>query len=434
MDTAEIGENFNMRIFVANKIILCNLGDNAMYQINVARLKNMWPNAMFDVVSDDIKLAEYFPGACAISSSTIKSWIRHRRVFDFLYRIVPDMFTKFLQRIEGNVMDTLIWLAHPRRQLAKKHYGVETNKFSKFLESLFNSDLVVVTAGGNFIDGHEEYGLCLLNVIEKAHQFGKPTVMLGQGIGDIKDSELRTKMGEILPLVDLIAIREGQTGPTILNAFGVQPDKVTISGDDAIELAYNERNAELGVGIGVNLRIADYSGVDNNHFSIVQQSLYDFATKYDVQLIPLPISLSEYDSDVRTIQKLLDGYSGQEKKDWSMELPIDVIRQTRSCRVVVTGSYHAGVFALSQGIPVVGLAKSQFYIDKFLGLKKQFGTGCEILFFDDENLEETLLSSIENVWRLAEQVRPMLLEAAKKQIEIGYEFYNRISELVPNAG
>ena len=35
--------------------------------------------------------------------------------------------------------------------------------------------------------------------------------------------------------------------------------------------------------------------------------------------------------------------------------------------VEVTGSYHAGVFALAQGIPVVGLLQSAYYEQKFIG-------------------------------------------------------------------
>jgi polysaccharide pyruvyl transferase WcaK-like protein len=49
------------------------------------------------------------------------------------------------------------------------------------------------------------------------------------------------------------------------------------------------------------------------------------------------------------------------------------------CRVVVTGSYHAGVFALAQGIPVVATAASRYYHDKFSGLADLFGGGGDIV-------------------------------------------------------
>ena len=43
------------------------------------------------------------------------------------------------------------------------------------------------------------------------------------------------------------------------------------------------------------------------------------------------------------------------------------------CRLVVTGSYHAALFALSMGVPAIGIATSRYYEDKFLGLADQFG-------------------------------------------------------------
>ncbi len=36
------------------------------------------------------------------------------------------------------------------------------------------------------------------------------------------------------------------------------------TGDDAIEIAYRLRRDSFGEGLGVNLRIADYSGVDKS--------------------------------------------------------------------------------------------------------------------------------------------------------------------------
>ena len=47
-----------------------------------------------------------------------------------------------------------------------------------------------------------------------------------------------------------------------------------------------------------------------------------------------------------------------------------VIERVGECRVVVTGSYHGAVFALAQGIPVVALVKSPYYVNKMAGLAR----------------------------------------------------------------
>ena len=102
----------------------------------------------------------------------------------------------------------------------------------------------------------------------------------------------------------------------------------------------------------------------------------------------------------------------------------------KRCRIVVTGSYHAGVFALSQGIPVVCLAKSHYYIDKFLGLADQFRAGCQLVFLNQEALSERFLDSIEKAWESAEDTRLPLLEAADRQVEMSRKAYKRLYELV----
>ena len=77
-----------------------------------------------------------------------------------------------------------------------------------------------------------------------------------------------------------------------------------------------------------------------------------------------------------------------------------MIRQIQRCRLVVTGSYHAGVFALASGIPVVGLAKSSYYRDKFLGLADMFAVGCETVTLDESDCPTSLRDAIHGFMRL----------------------------------
>jgi polysaccharide pyruvyl transferase WcaK-like protein len=118
----------------------------------------------------------------------------------------------------------------------------------------------------------------------------------------------------------------------------------------------------------------------------------------------------------------VDGYDA--------DTPLKVINQIRRCRVIVTGSYHAGVFALSMGVPVVGVAKSQYYIDKFLGLADQFGVGCHVVFFRSSGYQEDLAHAIQRAWGSAEQTRPQLLAAAARQVQLSRAAYRRAFELV----
>ncbi len=236
-------------------------------------------------------------------------------------------------------------------------------------------------------------------------------------------------MAWVLPSVDLIAVRESRKGLPLLNMLGVKRDRVIATGDDAIELAYKARSTELGDGIGVNLRIASYSELDKGCIALIRKILHDFSGRNNAVLHPVPISTHEYDSDVRTIQELMKGYDDGSDGGRSLDSPHKVIKQIGNCRIVVTGSYHPAVFALAQGIPVIALAKSGYYIDKFLGVKEQFGGGCEMILFDKQ-LKENLIAGIERAWSEADQIRPQLLESAKRQVFISKAAYRRAFELV----
>jgi colanic acid/amylovoran biosynthesis protein len=147
-------------------------------------------------------------------------------------------------------------------------------------------------------------------------------------------------------------------------------------------------------------------------------------------MIPVPISRVPREDDAVTIQRLIAGYNQVSGSVSDPDTFSKVIEQIRDCRVVVTGSYHAGVFALAQGIPVVGLAKSDYYRDKFLGLADQFGTGCESVFLTDPQWPGTLAAAIDKMWQLAEQARPQLLDAARRQVELSRAAYQHFRELI----
>ena len=137
---------------------------------------------------------------------------------------------------------------------------------------------------------------------------------------------------------------------------------------------------------------------------------------------------------MQTIEQLLgkagDGGDGTA----ALTLP-DVIRRVGECRLVVAGSYHAGVFALAQGIPVVGIARSEYYRNKFEGLADQFGAGCAVVRADDKDFASKLGAAIDWAWNESETVRPQLLHAAESQVLASRAVYERLPALLaPSAG
>jgi polysaccharide pyruvyl transferase WcaK-like protein len=415
---------------------LKNMGDLAMLQVAISRLQGFWSNSEIHVITTDpILLEKYCPGTYPFSPSGRNIWNFKEHFKNKFANKLAFYFYRFgldnnLRKLSPYLMKSLIqyiFLLRNRQQLL--------SEFRAFNDVLFNADLVIATGGG-YMNDLFHMANNVLNTLQLAVTLQKKTAIFGNGLGPLRDSKTLLKAKCTLPAIDVIGLRENRVGPSLLKSFGVASERVIVTGDDAIELSYQARKDVLGDGIGVNLRIASYSDVSFDAIESVRKSLHSIARFYDIKLIPVPIARYSApapkfeEPDSVSIKKLIEGFTDQSDGGLHLDTPEKVIENVSLCRVVVTGSYHAGVFALSQGIPVVALAKSEYYVDKFLGLAVQFGIGCEVVFLNDKNLEETLTSTIQKLWSQAEDLRPKLLESAKSQIELSLSAYKRVYDLV----
>jgi colanic acid/amylovoran biosynthesis protein len=295
--------------------------------------------------------------------------------------------------------------------------------------ALKNADLLLICGAGGFYDGCQAWNLDILELLEAAIQNAIPVAMLGQGFGPISDPVVLKRAAKILPLVNFITLRGGRGSSAILRSLSVAESKVETTGDEAVELAFESRSEERGKGLGINLRYAASATTDDNDVASIRPVLQDFARRHNVPLIPLPIAIQVYTRDDLAIKELLMGFDEQSDGGKTLDSPLKVIKQTSLCRVVVTGAYHAAVFALSQGIPVVSLAKSAYFAKKLLGLEDQFGEGCQTIFLNEPGVPEKLYSAIERAWQDADELREPLRAAALRQTELSRRSYERIKDL-----
>jgi colanic acid/amylovoran biosynthesis protein len=297
-------------------------------------------------------------------------------------------------------------------------------------QAIQKADLVIATGGGYLCDTDKQHTVQVFDTLEMAVKLGKCVAMVGQGVGPMHDAEMRERLSKLLPALDWIFIREPKTGRELLESLGVPSERVVMTGDDAIEMSYRARTEKFGDYIGVNLRFARYTEVGQAYIGKIRDVLHGSASRHNAPLMSLPISSNVREADLEVIRDLLKGY-GKVSLSWRrFESPLSVIHKVAKCRLVVTGSYHPAVFALSQGIPVVGLVKSQAYIDKFSALVDEFGSACQLLNLDDANLQEKLAGAIDIAWSSAEDVRPHLLQAAVRQIEWNRAGYQHLQDMM----
>lgn len=404
-----------------------NMGDVSMLQVAVSRLLKMWPSASIEVLTESSEnLAKYCPGAKPLKRAGRNLWIGDGfkflgRFHKYVPKLISDGLIRFLERRMPSVLRLMVHL----RLSLRDDENISCDLMA-FLEAMENADLFVVCGAGGFADSCRNWNMTILNTLEDAIRRKIPVAMFGQAMGPLNDSEVLSKARDVLPAVSLITLRGGRGGAALLESLGVETAPALTTGDEAIELAYDARTEEHGQALGVNLRVASYAGIDMDFIERLRPVLQDFARRHNTPMVPVPIAFHSHASDHQSIRMLLAGFDDQSDGGLALDTPLKVIKQAGRCRIVVTGAYHAAVFALAQGVSVVCLSNSPYYDAKFLGLEDQFGLGCETVSLNDPEIFEILPAALERAWQSAESVRLLLQQAALRQIELSRSAYENV--------
>jgi polysaccharide pyruvyl transferase WcaK-like protein len=419
-----------------------NFGDLAMLQVAIARWKSLWPSASIGVITDAPEaLASCAAGVTPVGVRDRALWF-NTHMAGRLHQRLPHGAAARVEQIERGLKMNA---ARPlEAALALRHHfaGTDASGVAAFLHWIRRADVVALTGGGALTDAFSNKASHIFDTLEMAarrgRRHGRPvTAIFGQGFGPLDGPPLRSKAAEVLPRIDFIAIREGRGSRSLLRQLGVRDDRVVLTGDDAIELAYDQRRSEVGRALGVNVRVAYYAQTDASTLGVVKQAVLAAARRYGAAPVAVPISRqpggtqphNAEQADAVAIRELLTGVAEQSEGRPAPDTPAAVIREVGRCRVVVTGSYHGAVFALAQGIPAIGLVGSAYYRAKFLGLEEQFAGGLQVVEMKEADCGPRLEAAIDTAWQSAERVRPSLLEAAKQQIALSREAYRTVASL-----
>ena len=423
-----------MRIVVDSCAYTCqNVGDLAMLTVAASRLRELWPETVIQVITSAPQIVPLHCGDVVCVPLSGRRLVLQDRLLGRLEKLLPSPIAARWGRVERR------WrFRHPalvKFSLRLKAWltGQDSSDAAAFLSAIDSADLVVVSGAGVLTDAFSENALGVLATLGMAIERNIPTAMFGQGLGPMVGVELRSRAAEVLPHVRLIAVRERLSSVPLLLSLGVSSDRILVTGDDAIqlamppELAHGARVEQANPRIGVNIRVASYAEVDPVHLRILREALRAASHVYGAELVPVPIA-HRGQLDVSSLRDLLSDMTVEDVDGGaSLDTPQRVIRRIRQCRIVVTGSYHAAVFALAQGIPAVALTGSQDYLDKMAGLADQFGVGCEVVSLEPAaSLAARLTAAVAGAWDMADRVRPELLARAADQVASGHVAYSRL--------
>ena len=272
--------------------------------------------------------------------------------------------------------------------------------------ALARADLVVSSGGGFLNDTFAVHAMGVLSLLAAAQRRGVPTAMFGQGLGPLTRPWLTALARRVLPRLRLLSLREEEAGIAILLNLNVEPDRVCMTGDDALRLAGAGQPAAYGDALGVNVRMSTYARVDQDDAERLRRALGTFLNRGEAAtIVSVPVSGYARDLDQASIRAILPA-GIQVAHDEAASTPAALAAATSRCRALMTGSYHAGVFALARGIPVVGLSRSRYYDLKFAGLRGLFPAGAvRVVSLDDPDAEAKITEALEAAWHTDRSTR-----------------------------
>lgn len=396
---------------------LLNIGDVAMLQSCVTRLKSQWPEAEIMVITrEPRRLQSYCPGTIAIWQTLTDRPLFHllppksQAVSEQAWKMVAPYFSGRL------------------RYKRVKQGGTLTA-----IQAVQEADLVVASGGGYLTDTWWWHAAGVLSLLSLAQRLGKPTAMFGQGIGPVGQRRLRAQASTVMPKLKVIGLREAQMGQDLTLSLGASPKAVVVTGDDALELI-DDTNVADGDALGVNVRVSGYAGVEAALATAVGELVVEAATALKAPIVGLPVCRYASEADIVALRALL--HRRNDRADIVLNdiaFPKDLVSAASSCRAIVTGSYHAAVFGLAQGVPAVCLTNSSYYDAKFNGLQALFPGACFVIPLDASDWPARLHATISQAWCLPAPARTVARDSAVYLRNTGREAYARFRVEVENS-
>lgn len=245
--------------------------------------------------------------------------------------------------------------------------------------------LAVVFAGGGSTASVWREGLIEPRVAlaRRLRAAGVPYVMSGLGVGPLDGVADERSVAELVGGAERVALRD-EGSADLCRSLGVDAGRSTTTGDDALGLRPSGADtlaaalAEVGVGdrpyLAVSIRAAPYVGdVDLERWSAEVDRV---AAERELAVLGVALNDVGADPEAALLARLAHG-GARRRAPWHV---LGVEHDPRLAAAAMAGaqaaavhSYHAALFALVAGRPVVLGAASDYYRRKAEGLARLVG-------------------------------------------------------------
>lgn len=416
-----------MKIVIQPSGMRClNVGDQAMLETAYSRLRNLWPQAeirVFTLAPSEVR--SKLPGAIPVSPEA-RGECLDPKLFGRLSQPgfpLSGMFRGFEDAAFEHFPAVQGWAAQAKMRARGRGAAAE------LIATLQSAGLFVFSGAGMITDAFAGEAMECLELMYLARRFRARTALVGHMLGPVEHPGLKAVCRRVLPTVDLISVRERVCSLPFLAECGVRREAY-VTGDETLQFLIENRAAAHGRNaLGVNVRASYYSGVNGATASLLGATLQKISQELGARLEPLAVAHHAEDNDAETLRSLDHSLKSAALSD-EPEPALRFLQRVAACRIVITGSYHAAVFALAQGIPAVGLAFSPYYEAKFKGLQDLFGSGCRYVDGTRRGWSEELQIVAAGLWNNARYWENELLQSARRQVALSKAAYNELYRIV----
>lgn len=336
-----------------------HVGDEAMLESNLALLRRLLPEARFTATSLDPSATRRFYGIDAVPGLRFDAVSASREVE--------------LQSIDG-------WLDTARSG---------SRELPEALQVLLETDLLVISGGGNLCSSWPGHILQRLALVRLARYAQIPVLIVGQTLGPVLCEVDQALVAEILEAASWLGLREASSVALALR-LGVPLERIDFQLDDAITLSA----APCAPGVIPVNRCGPL-------VALTLHSLFAGAETdawLDHLAAELDLLIEQTAAHILFIPHLSDLDEGVDGGDYAVGLALlgrlanprsltllnvqasaQTLWLTRQADVVVSSRYHPLVFALTAYKPCLGLPCDRYTLVKLHGALSHAGREADLL-------------------------------------------------------
>jgi len=302
------------------------------------------------------------------------------------------------------------------------------------IEAIRSSDGVAVSGGGNMASTWPSHIFERGTIGEIARLAGKPLVVSGQTIGPPLDDADRALVAALLSSAALVGLREKPSHAFSLE-LGVPAALLNQTVDDASFLSEQQRQTDVAHDTATPYALVSLSthvGVQNR--DAFQQAVADLldhvveTTGLDIRFYAHFASLDPAESRGDTVMHdaVIAKMTSTRVATLNEGDSVAAARLARGAALVVSSRYHPAVFAVSGGVPTIGIPVDDYTTTKLTGALGNFGQSALV---SAERLVAGDAPAVASaVWNDREAIRDRGTAIAETNRAASTIWWNRVAE------